>query len=288
MMMLAAYIAVSAYKVFLLVSGKSVYWFAVVYAIEFGIIGLSLLGIYFKQGGKPLRFSWSMAKHLFSGSRPYIFSSLMVTLFHNTDHVMLKMISGDAENGFYSAAITSASVVSFVYTAIIDSMRPVILANKKQDSEEYGKNLSTLYCIIVYLALAQGLVFTLLAKPIVWMLYGAEYMQTASVLQVLVWYISFSEMGRIRNIWILSEGKQKILWKINLVGALLNIAINAVLIPIWGAFGAAFASFVTQAFTNFVLGFVVKTLRENNRLLLEGINPKFAMGVIRKMLHFKE
>lgn len=284
MMMLTAYIVVSAYKIFLLIARKNVYWFAVIFSIEYGIIGISLLGIYLFQGGQPLCFSWRMAKNLLSRSYPYIFSSLMVTLFQNTDHVMLKMISGDVENGFYSAAITCASVCSFVYAGIIDSMRPVILANKKTESDEYGVNISTLYCIITYLALAQGLGFTLLAKPIVWVLYGPEYMKTAPVLQILVWYVAFSQMGRIRNIWILSEGKQKILWKINLAGALLNILINAMLIPLCGAFGAAFASFATQVFTNFLLGFMVKSLRENNRMLLTGIHPKFLVGMARKIL----
>jgi len=284
-MMLVAYIAVSAYKIFLLIAKKNVYWFAVVYSIEFGIIGLALLGIYYHQSNQALRFSWRTGKQILSRSYPYIFSSLMVTLFQNTDHVMLKMISGDAENGFYSAAITSATVCSFVYAAIIDSLRPVILESKKAESSDYGRNISSLYCIIVYLALAQGIAFALLAKPIVLILYGSEYMRTVPVLQMLVWYVAFSQMGRIRNIWILSEGKQKILWKINLAGALLNILINAILIPYWGAFGAAFASLVTQIFTNFVLGFFVKTLRENNRLLMIGIQPKFLVQMIKKMLH---
>lgn len=284
-MMLVAYILVSAYKIFLLIAKKNVYWFAVAYSIEFGIIGLSLLVIYFRQSEQGLSVSLRMAKRLFSNSYPYIFASLMVTIFQNTDHVMLKMMSGNAENGFYSAAITSASVCSFVYAAIIDSMRPVILAHKKAGSEDYREKISTLYCIIIYLALAQGLAFTILAKPIIWVLYGSEYARTVPVLQILVWYVSFSQMGRIRNIWILSEGKQKILWKINLVGALLNALINAILIPVWGAFGAAFASFMTQVFTNFILGFLVKPLRENNRLLLTGLNPRFMFGLAREVLN---
>ena len=284
MMMLVAYIIVSAYKIFLLIAKKNIYWFAVVYSIEYGIIGLSLLGIYAYQGNQVLRFSIASAKYLISRSYPYIFSSLMVTLFQNTDHVMLKMISGDAENGYYSAAITCASVVAFVYAAIVDSMRPVILTSKKAGSQEYGQGISTLYCIITYLALVQGFVFTLFAKPIVWLLYGSDYVKTVPVLQTLVWYVSFTNMGRIRNIWILAEGKQNILWKINLMGALLNILLNAAFIPARGALGAALASLLTQIFTNFLLGFMLKTLRENNRLMQRGLNPRFLFNLINKTI----
>ena len=92
-------------------------------------------------------------------------------------------------------------------------------------------------------------------------------------------------MGRIRNIWILAEEKQKILWKINLAGALANAGINALLIPVWGAAGAAFASLFTQVFANFILGFVLKQLRENNRLLLSGIYPAFFLSILRDTFH---
>ena len=288
MMMLCAYVVVSAYKIFLLASGKSIYWFAVVYSIEYGIIALSLLIIYGKQSSQRLSASFTMAKRLFSKSRYYILSSLMVTLFQNTDHVMLKTMVGDVENGFYSSAITSAGVCQFVYAAIIDSARPVILTAKKSDSLKYEKNISRLYCIITYLALAQGVGFTVFAWLIVKVLYGVEYLPAVPVLQILVWYIAFSQMGRIRNIWILAEEKQKILWKINLLGALMNIAVNACLIPIWGAVGAALASLITQVFTNFVLGFLLEPIRDNNRLLLKGLDPRILTDLLRQRIKKKE
>lgn len=271
--MLCAYIVVSVYKVFLLVSGKSVYWFAIVYSIEYGLIGLSLLVIFHMQSDQKLLFSFSLAKKLFARSRYYILSSLMVTVFQNTDHVMLKIMSSDTENGIYSAAITCAAVFQFVYAAIIDSMRPVILSGKRAGHSDYEYNISRLYCIVIYLALLQGIGFVVFAKPIVWVLFGNEYMDAVPVLQILVWYIAFSQMGRVRNVWILAEEKQEVLWKINLAGALANVAMNGLLIPRWGAAGAAFASFITQFFANFVIGFILKPLRDNNRILLSALNP---------------
>ena len=282
-MMVCAYVVVSAYKIFLLASGKSVYWFAVVYSIEYGIVGLSLLAIYHKQKTQRLAVSLAMAKKLFARSRYYIFSSLMVSMFQNTDHIMLKMISGDSENGVYTAAITCAGVFSFVYAAIIDSMRPVIFSKKKEGALDYENNIAKLYCIVIYLALVQSLGFTLLAKPIVLVLFGNEYIAAVPVLQVLVWYISFSQMGRIRNVWILAEEKHHFLWKINLLGALMNIAINAITIPLFGAVGAAFASLITQCFTNFVLGFVLKPIRKNNQILLKGMNPFLLIDSLKEL-----
>jgi O-antigen/teichoic acid export membrane protein len=115
---------------------------------------------------------------------------------------------------------------------------------------------------------------TVLAKPIVFLLYGTEYSKTAGILAVAVWYNTFGHYGSVRNIWILAEGKQKYLTGINIVGALANVALNFFLIPIWGAVGAAFASVITQLFTNVILGFIFKPIRKNNTKMIKGLNPR--------------
>ncbi len=285
--MLLAYIAVSLYRIFLLVTAKSVYWFALVNTLDYTIIGAALLVIYIKQGAPRLEFSFSLSKKLFERSKFYILASMMVTLFQNTDHIMLKLMSGDAENGFYTAAITSAGVFQFVYMAIVDSMRPVILKCKKENSTEYEKNISRLYCITTYMALIQGIGFTVFSKLIIWVLYGQEYMASVNVLRILVWYIAFSYMGVVRNIWILAEGKHKILWKLNLAGALMNVVINLLLIPHFGAAGAAAASLLTQFFTNFILGFIIKPIRQCNRLLINGMDPRMLLFLFKKIIERK-
>lgn len=281
--MLVSYVAVAAYRIYILVAEKSVYWFAVTHSVEFGFVALLLVFLYIKKGGK-FSFSLDTAKKMFSKSKHYILASLMVVVFQSTDHIMITNIVSEEENGFYTAAITSAAVVQFVYTAIIDSFRPVILSAKKEGNKEYGKLVSMLYSIITYLSIAQCIVFTVFAELIIFILYGEDYTASVSVLRILIWFIVFSYMGTVRNVWILAEQKQKYLWIINLTGALFNVILNAFMIPYWGAWGAAFASFLTQLFTNFVLGFIIKPIRENNRLLLAGLNPVFVIRESKNML----
>lgn len=284
--MLISYVVVSAYKIFLLVTGKSVYWFAVSNSLDFGIIGISLIGIYLLKGSR-LSVSFNRARKMLSKSKHYILSALMVTIFQSTDHIMLTAMVGNAENGFYSAANTCATVTLFVYLAIIDSFRPLILSGKKGNDPVYERNVSRLYCIISYLALAQCIVFTILAELMVAVMYGSAYMPAVPVLRILTWYFIFSCMGSVRNVWILAEQKQKYLWSINLSGALANVGLNAVLIPLAGASGAALASLLTQFFTNFLLGFVFKPIRRNNVLMLRGLHPRFLLreaGILWRML----
>ena len=88
----------------------------------------------------------------------------------------------------------------------------------------------------------------------------------------------------IRNIWILAEEKYDLLWRINLCGAIANVILNAFMIPSWGAWGAALASMLTQLFMNFVLGFLMPSLRPNNRLMMKGLHPKQIIELIKTLV----
>lgn len=275
---LVAYAIVSAYKIFLLVTEKSIYWFAVSNALDYAIIGVVLLIIYRKLSGSRLRFSMPLAKSMLSKSRYYIVSNMMITVFAQTDRIMLKLMIDDAAAGYYSAAVGCAGITSFVFSAIIDSMRPLIFESKKEDNVAFEKNMSRLYCVVIYLSLAQSFLMTLFAPLIVNILYGADYQNTVGILQVLVWYTTFSYLGAVRNIWILAEDKQKYLWVINLSGALTNVVLNYFLIPIMGGVGAALASLITQVFTNVIIGFIIRPILHNNTLMLRALNPKGLIG----------
>ena len=57
---------------------------------------------------------------------------------------------------------------------------------------------------------------------------------------------------------------------------------KTVLIPVWGIRGAAVASLVTQFFTNLVIGFVIKPIRENNKIVLAAFNVKSYTYLLKK------
>lgn len=279
---LIAYTVVSAYKIYLLVTGKSVYWFAVSQSFDYALIAILGYIVYRKKGGHSYHFDWELGKRMFAKSRPYILSSLMVTIFAQTDRIMINQMMTDADVGFYTAAATCAGVTSFVFCAVIDSFRPAIFEKYKENNLlGYERNLKQLYCIIIYASLAQSVVMCVFAKWVILILYGSQYVNSIDVLRLIVWYTTFSYLGAVRDIWILSMGKQKYLWRINACGAGANILLNALMIPVWGIMGAAFTSLVTQFFTNVVVGWIMKPIRENNRLMVQALNPKYIIDILK-------
>lgn len=274
-----AYIVVSAYKLVLLITKKSVYWFAISYSIDFLIISICSYLIYKNKGGQRLSFSLSVGKRMLQTSKYYILSSLMVTLFAHVDKIMINQMIDDANVGYYSVAIACATMTGFVFTSIISSFRPVIFSHRAEnDVEGFELNLKRLYCLVIYFSIVQSVIISVFAKPIVSILYGEEYIESVSALKLIVWYTTFSYIGSVRNIWILSEKKQKYLLILNFVGAVLNIILNAILIPIIGIIGAALASVFTQFVTNVVIGWIIKPLRKNNKLMIQSLNPKCLIG----------
>ena len=280
---LIAYMVVSGYKLFLLITAKNVFWFAVSNAFDFAIIAFGAIIIYSKKGGARFAFSWELAKRMLTKSRHYIVSSMMVTIFAQTDKIMLKLMLDETHTGYYGAAVECAGVTTFVFVAIIDSFRPSIFEALKKSEESFERRLKMLYSIVIYLSLAQSVAMTVFAKLVVRILYGAKYAPATGALMVVVWYTTFSYLGSVRNIWILAKDKQRYLWIINLLGAVANVLLNASLIPFIGIYGAAIASLVTQFFTNVIVGFILRPIRPNNIIMMEALNPVYLIEAAKSI-----
>ena len=133
---LAAYVVVSAYRCFLLITQKSVYWFAFSQALDYLLISASLLQDLQKNFKARLTVSFHLQKQLLR-SRYYIVSGIMVTFFSPARSGHDHIDAGKEANGYYSAAVSCAALSQFVFAAIVDSMRPSILEAKKTSSPKY-------------------------------------------------------------------------------------------------------------------------------------------------------
>ena len=277
---LFAYFLICAYKVYILISGKSIFWFAISNTMDLMLSFLMLYISYQKHGGSKLQFSSSVAKRMFAKSKYYILVNLMVVIFGQTDKVMLKLMVDTTATGFYSAAITCSNLVSFIYLAIIDSARPTIFLKYKKGEKEFENSMMILYAVITYLSVVICIGTVVFAPFIIHIIYGSAYDVSIQALRIVVWYIPFSYIGTVRNIWILAEGKQKWLTPINVVGALSNVILNLALIPVWGVNGAAVASLLTQVFTNIVVSNFIPETRRSIILLFKSLNPKYIIETL--------
>lgn len=268
---LIAYIITAVYKVVLLITGKDVRWFALATSVDYICIAVVLWIAYKKYKGPKLKFSKDKSRRLLKNAWHFILSGMMVAIYGQTDKLMLKQMLDESSVGYYSVATTICSMWVFVLAAIIDSIYPTILQLNRKDEQGFNKKNRQLYAIVFYLSLFVSLCFTLGGDLVLQVLYGSAYAPAGAPLKVITWYTAFSYLGVARNAWIVSKGKQKYLKYIYLTAAILNVGLNFLMIPLWGASGAALASLITQIFTSIILPLFIKDLRPNAKLMLEAI-----------------
>ena len=267
-----AYLITAVYRIVLLAAGRNVTWFALATSVDYICLAVFLVVFYKKNKGPALSFSWEYGKNLLSRSKHFILSGLMVAIYGQTDKLMLKQMMSEADVGFYSTATTINGMWCFVLAAIIDSLYPSIMeAHKANNEEAFVKKNRQLYAIVFYVSVVVAVLFNIFADLAIYILYGKAYMPAAMPLRIVSWYTAFSYLGVARNAWIVSKNRQKHLIKIYVSAAIGNVVLNAFLIPLWGASGAAIASLIAQILTGFVVPFFVKELRENAVLMLEAI-----------------
>lgn len=278
-----AYVVTSIYKIILLILNKSVIWFAFATSVDYIAVAVLLYIFYRKSGGPRLSFSLVKSKQLLNSSYHFILSGLMVAIYGYTDKFMLKQMLNSTEVGYYSTATAICGMWVFVLQAIIDSMYPTIMRLYKTDKVAFERKNRQLYCIVFYASVFVSIVFSLFATLIIRVLYGVEFMGAVSPLRIVTWYTAFSYLGVARNAWIVCENKQKYLKYMYLSAAVINIALNALFIPILAASGAALASLITQICTSLVLPFMFKEMRPNCILMLQAIIPTNVVSYIREL-----
>ena len=264
--------AISAVWRFIAIKNHSLAWYTVGVSIETFFFGAFLFVLYKKEYNSfALKFDGGALKSLFRLSYPFIFSALLSTIYAQTDKIMLKNMVDYSSVGIYSVSLTLAGAIVIIPIALIEGFRPEIMVAKVNSEQEYSRRFRQLYGIIFWLCIAYCLFITLFARPIVNIIYGPSYLEAVQSLSVIVWYTSFSYFGAVNHMYMVAEEKTFWVQIITLIGALLNVALNFVLIPRWGIVGAAWASLLTQFVANYVLLWLIKPLRPCFGILNKGV-----------------
>ena len=265
-----SYIVMSAYKIFLLVTNKSVIWFAFSLGVDTLSIALGLMFCYFVIEKGKIRFNERLIWHILAQSSPFIISSLVSVIYTQMDKVMIELFLNDsAQTGLYSAALTVCTTWLFLPQAFITSARPVILTMKDRNDSRYIVRLKQLYSFIIWGCIAVAAAITICAPIIIKILYGDAYVAAANTLRILIWYTVFSMIGTARGIWILCEKKNRYVWRYLIVGSIVNVILNACLIPYMGISGAALATVFAQFTSAIIAPVFYKETRIHTKYVLE-------------------
>lgn len=265
-----SYIVMSAYKIFLLITNKSVVWFAFSLGVDTLFIALGLIYCYYVIEKGKIGFNGKLISHIFVQSSPFIISGLASVIYTQIDKVMIEQFLNDStQTGLYSAALTVCTTWLFLPQAFITSARPVILGMKDRNDSRYIVRLKQLYSFTIWGCIAVASVITICAPIIIKILYGDAYAAAAGTLRIVIWYTVFAMIGTARGIWILCEKKNKYVWRYLIVGSIVNVILNAYLIPYMGIAGAALATVFAQFTSAIIAPAFYKETRIHTKYVLE-------------------
>lgn len=198
-----------------------------------------------------------------------MFSAVMVSLYMKIDTVMLKSV-GSVAVGIYSAASGLSEAWFFIPMAIVTSVFPAIVNARKTDMERYKKRLINLYDLLVYISLPVAIFISVFGTDIIHLLYGNRYEGAGQMLSIHIWSGIFVFLGIASGQYLIAEGYIKISFQRTAAGAILNIALNFWLIPLYGGIGASLATLVACFVSTFYILLIPKT-REQGVLMLKSL-----------------
>ncbi|MHA4894067.1 flippase [Pedobacter sp. PWIIR3] len=261
----------TAFKALLIWFNADLIWFAVAFTLDAVFLATGLVMMYHRQGFKLRNWTFSMerAKSLIKQSYPLMFSAVMVSIYMKIDQVMLKSAGSEAV-GIYSAASTISEAWLFIPIAIVTSVFPAIINARKTDLERYNKRIINLYDLLVYISLPTAIFISFFANDIIHLLYGNKFQGAGHMLSIHIWSGIFVFLGSASSQFLLAEGYNGLALQRTIAGAIVNIALNFWLIPLYGGIGTSIATLIAYFVSTFYILLIPKT-RHQGILMLKSL-----------------
>jgi O-antigen/teichoic acid export membrane protein len=196
-------------------------------------------------------FSWNKAKELLKQGSIIYLGSIFAVIYLKVDQVMLRWFEGAEAVGIYAVAAQLSEAWYFIPVAIVASAFPRLIKLKEESTDLFNIRLQQLFDLLFIIALVVAIVMTLLSERIITFFYGDFYIESAAVLVIHTWAALFIFLRAALSKWILIENVLVFSLITQGSGALINIALNYVLIPSYGVQGAAYATLISYSFASF-------------------------------------
>lgn len=268
-----AFLGASGLRVGLVFSGASLLLFAWAQWLEALLGALALVVMYHVTGGRAHRWrlEWSTARQLMRDGWPLLLSGVMIMIYMRIDQVMLGAMSGDEEVGIYSVAVRLAELWYFIPWVLISSTLPSIIQGAEHSEAMLLGRMQRLYNSVSIISYAIAIPVSLLATPVVRLLYGEAYIGAAPVLMILVWTIHFTSLGMARSSFLVAKNWNRLHLATVALGAIVNVILNLWLIPRWGAIGAAVATVIAYWLAAHGSCFVYPRLHQTGAMLTRAL-----------------
>jgi len=203
-----------------------------------------------------LSYEKGIAKQLISKGIVYALALFVLNLNYQIDFLFLERLATPQDVGIYSIGVTLSELIWQIPSAI-----GVVLfsksANSKLDSEATSRSTRLLRIswipIIVF-----SVLFWLFAPVIIRVLYGVEFVQSATIIRILLPGIIAMVLFKILNADLAGRGYPVFALRVYFLTLIINIILNSLLIIPHGIRGAAVSTSVSYTVGAILFAFAYK------------------------------
>jgi O-antigen/teichoic acid export membrane protein len=179
---------------------------------------------------------------------PFVLTAAAYWMFSSLDRWMLARLANNVEVGLFSIAFKFASVMTLLITAFQQAWAPTGLRMAQEDPGDSRATFSRILTLWLFLLSVIALALGLFAGEILMLLTPEAYWPAASVFALGGAALALSGTTQVTVLGLTLAKRSRRIALGAWLTAGLNIALNLILIPRFGAYGAAIATLISSAF----------------------------------------
>lgn len=179
-------------------------------------------------------------------SFPLIPGLLSAFVLNLSDRIFIERYFTLTEVGLYSLGYKIAGLIGVLTSSFLLAYGPVFYKNANSDDQPLAKikirTYNHLYILVVILS---AFIITLFSKEAIIILLHPKYMESYKIIPIIALGFIIIQVTGLFNMMIYQNKKSVALMLIGVVSACLSISLNFLLIPSYGAYGAAFTNVIS-------------------------------------------
>jgi O-antigen/teichoic acid export membrane protein len=199
-----------------------------------------------------LNFEWQSAYHMLQAGWPYLLSSFFLVAYMQVDIIIISALVDERAIGWYSAADRLFGTFLFIPAVYITAAFPVFSRMFVDDQSGLQRLISKSFDMLFLLSVPIGFGLTIIANPLVALIFGAEFANSGPILAVLGIVLILTYQNILIGRFLISMDRQNAWTIVMAVATVATIPLDMAFIP-WcetlfgnGALGGALAFVVTE------------------------------------------
>lgn len=237
--------------------------------------------VYLKNKKVYMKFNINLLIKMINESKFLWITFVSFLIYTQIDRIMIKCYLGEKEVGVYTIAYQLVNVLSILIGPIQNSIYPKMIELYRKDYKEYYNFFLLSNTVITQVYLFLTFLSIIVVKWFFKYVYDPEYNPAIMIYSILAFSIFIKANGSLQTSHMTIKGiTQKSFYK-TFLSLILNVILNALLIPKYGINGAAIATLVTQFTALFVIDFFIKEYREQAFVQLKSLNTFSLIKIIK-------